>query len=460
MRRQREKLQPIVQTAMEGCPTAIPHKVAQPSKAVYVGGIHRIEEANIQTFTQSKRHRKFWLAAMVGAAMGFQSCQPPAPPPPVKEAPTWDLDQFEKSSHLLIALTKAEVKVSKTQTVSGVLNSEIEILVKETGQSLPAGEVFARYIEAPIRGKIEKIQGQIAQTEAEIQQQLEIEIPKKLLELEESIQAAEEAQRIQSQLDKDQALANNPVLGNVFAPKIQKGMAPEQLALLKKQKQHFEKRKDSPPPALQETLGQLRGELEKLEKVLDAPELAMPFGGTLHILLPGFHGTGTYPAQDQQPLAQCDHRDSLLFYLDASTPYLTDTPSKQLALRHSPVGRDPVLATFSSSKVTWANNQRQRFLKFQPPAPGAYQNHTDTYLKVEVLQKLGQPCHIVPKLALLGFVEVGAGKPDWNRTLQKLQPGCQIVAEGPNSLAIKPPPSTGTVSPPNPIPPQKVENSN
>ena len=340
-------------------------------------------------------------ALFIITACAFHSCLPDAQPPPSESEapPVWNLDSFPKSPYLLIALTKAEAKVSKTQTILGSLDSEIEILANETGQSLLSGKVFAQYKEELIRQAVEKTKRQIAQTEAEIQQQLEIEIPKKLLELEQSIQAAEEAERIQSQLDQDK-VAGNPVLNNVFAPKIQQGMAPEQLALLKKQKQHLEKRKDSPPPRSRKPSVNSVRNWNKSKMSSPPRNCPCPSAAPCTSSSPVSRGKAPTPVQNQQPIAQCDHGDSLLFYLDASTPYLADAPTRQLILRHSPVGKEPVLATFSSSKVTW-QQPTPTFPNLPSPRPGSLPKPYRHLSEGRSPPKLSQPCHIVPKLSLL-----------------------------------------------------------
>jgi len=368
----------------------------------------------------------------------FTSCEPGENLPVGSPAqPVWNLNDFEQSDYLLMAITKTEVKISETQTLLSSQDNNLEILVNETNSTMEKGEIWGRYHTAQIQDRINKTQQLIAQTQSEINKRLEIDIPQQLLELDESIRKAEEAQRIQSQIDKNPNLAKNPAIANLLGGKSPSTISPEKLALLKKQKEHLEKTKNSPPPELQNTLDQLKEKHEQLENQLASPDLTMPFRGTLHLLIPDFKGKGSYPVKPQQPLAQCEKEESLLFYLDASTPYLTDTDPQQLTLRHTQVGKEPTMAPFSDTKVIWNGNQRQRYLTFQPPTPQAYLNHTDKYLRVQILQKLPQTCYLIPKLTLLNFHKQSTS-PNWKALLEKQQPDYHMVAEGPSSLAIAP----------------------
>ena len=369
----------------------------------------------------------------------FTSCEPTQNNTPVSPPapPVWNLNDFQQSEYLLLAITKAEVKVSESQTLLSTQENDLDILVKTTSTSLEKGEIWGRYNEGNLQDRLNKTQKLITQIQADITKRLEIDIPQQLLELEETIRKAEEIQRLQSQIDENPNLAQNPAIAKLLGDKVSTHTSPQKLALLKKQKEHLERSKGSPPPELQNSLDQLNEKQKQLEAQLASPNLTMPFKGTLHLLLPDFKGKGSYPVKLQQSIAQCEKEESLLFYLDASTPYLTDTAPQQLTLRHTQVGKKPTLSPYSGTKLIWNGNQRLRYLTFQPSTPETYLNHTDKYLRVEILQKLPHPCYIIPKLNLLNFQEQTTS-PNWNNLLQMQQPDYQIIAEGPSSLAIAP----------------------
>lgn len=358
----------------------------------------------------------------------------PKPSPP----PVWNLEDFETSEYLLISITKAQVRFNESRTLLSTHANHLTIHLDSISTSLPKNSVWARYDVEKLKELIEKKKSRIQQLESDNQKRLEIDIPLQLIDLNKTIATAEENQRIKSQIDQNQELAQNPLLNSTLGAKINNNTTPEELVLLKKQRDHLEKNKNTPPPELQNTLETLQEEIKVAEEHLSKVALTMPFDGTLRVLVQEFQGKGTYPVLENQPIAQCDNTASLRFYLDSNAPQLLEREPENLVLRHKQIGGlSPVIAEFSENELDWQNNQRQRFLTFQPPEPESYLKYADSFVRVEILQKLGRPCHIVPKMKLLAFHE-GPNSPDWTTLLDKLQPGFEIVGEAPSSIAIAP----------------------
>ena len=96
----------------------------------------------------------------------FTSCDPREKPSIASQAqPVWNLNDFEQSDYLLMAITKTEVKISETQTLLSSQDNNLEILVNETNSTMEKGEIWGRYHTAQIQDRINKTQQLIAQTQ-------------------------------------------------------------------------------------------------------------------------------------------------------------------------------------------------------------------------------------------------------------------------------------------------------
>lgn len=274
------------------------------------------------------------------------------------------------------------------------------------------------------------------------QVQMEIELPRKKLQLERSL---DEARR---QADLARMIATNQAMAEVILtfPGASTPMRPDALEKTDLERRLLEQQMnfilETNLSAIGLDVGAPRLEWERramdFKKRKEQSQFRMPFDGRLTVSLPITKGISEYPVEGGQEIGIIRDFSSIRLRVPIGNPSWSAIPGEQLsATVRMPTGA-AIEANFAYHKIERNQNREESvyYFEFPPERSASAARLVGTHLACELWVKLDEPARIVPKLSLVMHdPEIFTSK-SWQLAVGALFPGARVVAEGQTDVGV------------------------
>ena len=383
------------------------------------------------------------LAALAAAAAVLAGCRPSAD----RERPTppqsWDWAAYPESAELLIA----EVPVTVQPVRREIIRAPASGLWRLEPGAAPGGIVREGALWARIapdgadeeKRELEDIQRTLDERRGRYRR---LELPLELDQLDRGIAEAEETVAIARLAERSPTLFSGdpPPLDPSLRPPFSAERAQAHLGLLRERRvRTAADEPDTEPPEIQA----LRTEVERRRRQHETREremvLAAPFTGRLELIHADPGGATRVGAGE--PIAVIED-DSVLEVRVRTQALFQQTPPESLRAVIGLPGGASAAATYAGPDIEFEGEYPRRVLRFRLP-DAARDPRGRPPLGVEIpaliYARLPEPARVVPKLVLARYDTAGVLSEGWRTGMQSLFPGCRLLAEGRQSVAVEPP---------------------
>lgn len=384
--------------------------------------------------------------AFVFAAAAFSPIAPASGSPEARDAEVagpWSWEDFPKGDALLVAQVPVTIEPARMAVVRAPAAGRLRLepALKPDG-GVAEGACWA-VIEPDDAAAAER---ELAEAEGRLKLRRENyrkwELPAALAAMDRQTADAGETLAVARLAERSPELfqGDHPALDPASRPALSSAQAEQQLKWIAERRQRTAAGEPDTEPADLQAL-QAAFEERRRDRDLRRAQLRLSadFAGRLQLARP--EGASGSRVQMGEPVAVLVD-DSALILRVRATPLLQAAAPESLFAEFTLPGGAVARADFLSQGVDLRADQPVPVLDFRVPAErlGAARRPTaGTELPGLVWVRLAEPARIVPKLALAERDSAGALARGWREGLETLFPGCRLVAEGAQAVAVKPP---------------------
>lgn len=398
-----------------------------------------------------RRRSSAWLAVLTaGAALICAGCGKVREVAEAKSsgaaqsaaaAPAWDWSRYPETRRMRLGTLPCQLQPRSSITILSPLLGRLRLYVHAAQTNLPAGFLWAEFEPEMFATEKRALEMATQRLNEQEQVQLEIELPRKKLQLERQLKEQER------QLRFLRLLSTNPASATILFQF--PGAVPLRPDSLENNELEFsllsrtmDLIQETNLTALGFDLGVQRLQLESrkldFEKRRAQSRFEMPFDGRLTINLPLTGGVTEYPVNSGQEIGVVRDLSEIRVRVPVANGSWSAIPGGKLsAVVRMPSG-EGYEAAFAYRKIERNQNREESVFYFTFPKDRAdlAARLIGTEISCELWVNLDEPARVVPKLSLVLQNPEGFQHGTWAAAVQMLFPGARVVAEGQTDLGI------------------------
>lgn len=386
------------------------------------------------------------LAAIAGAGVwGAAGCnRNPDTTSAVPAPAAWDWKSFPEADELLLAQLPATVQPARLDLIRAPAPGRLRLdPAAAPGAMLAAGQVWAvlepdeAAEDAAVLARLEKQLGERRD------RYRHFELPLALIRLDRDIADTQESLALAQFAEKSPELfrGDPPVLDPRLKPAGTAAQIAEQLRLLQERRTRTAAGEpDTEPGDVQALATEVEQRKHTREARQERLTLKAEFAGQLRLAEEFDHGVRRVNAGEL--VATLEDAASLEVRVVAALPLVHAVPAESLRAVIGLPGGGSATAEFAALNLELKGDAAVPVMRFHLSVPaGGVRARPPLGVEIPALlyTRLAAPARIVPKLALVQRDSANALGEGWRAGLAKLFPGCELAAEGRQSVAVIPP---------------------
>ena len=360
--------------------------------------------------------------------------------PAATETRAWSWAEFPEAEELLLAQLPATVQPRRMELVrapaSGVLHLHHSFNgenVLSVGQRWGAIESNDQAEHAAARARLERTIEERRKRYREFEQPFAVSrLAHEIIELEETLELAQFAER-----SPELFAGNEPALEPHLRPTTSVAQLSQQLDVLRQRHQQLAAHAPEAEPAdLQALLAELEQRRDLDKQRLARLELKANFNGRMTLMFDP--AAGARHVEAGEVLGRLEDDSAFEIRVPASLPLLHAVPAEDLTLRVVLPGGSALSGNSAKHGVDLRAEGPMPVLRFEVSGPLGARPPAEVQLPALVHVRLAHKARIVPKLALVRHDAAEVLHEGWRVGLPRLLPGCELLAEGRNAVALLP----------------------
>ncbi len=358
------------------------------------------------------------------------------------EESAWDWQKFPLQNELQLGTMPVDVHPKKSLEIKAEASGIISVKVGEQISQVTKGALWAEMNSERLANK--RLQHDIRKNQQNIEKIKidEIELPMQEKEALEKLQEAKKKVELIKKVLSSEVMDEMLTIIGVPRSDISQDslvQAEEALTLANKRFE-FAQKHERELRYGQEKLDEMDlVESEKqLQEAKDQSQYYIPFDGELRINIPSFtYGQQEYSVVTREAIGTLSDYSEIYAHLKVQNAGWISLEPSTLRLRLKDRARTelPFLGD-RNIKDTRGRDERNYIFNIALQDNQDLRRLTGSTLDADLLHKLDQPCHIVPKLQLSLYAMERTNKREWAVILQDLFPNAELVAEGLEHLAV------------------------
>jgi hypothetical protein len=356
----------------------------------------------------------------------------------------WNWEQYPIMSRMRVAVLPCQLQPKSTITVVSPISGLLRVYVNAPQKDLAANTLWAEFEPESFAQEEQAMAEALKRIEDQERVQLDLEYPRKKMDLEQQIEDAEkEVQKLQL-LSTNDALAKRLYgVGPVGTNK--NLMRPEMLEKLEANlhllKQRLVFLKSTNHAALGFDLAGQRTDWKRRElefkRRRQQSRFEMPFDGKLTLNIPISAGVTNYPVNLGQELAVARDISSVRVRVAMENSAWTGLSPEKLRAMVTSAG-EMLEARFAFQKIERIQNREESayYFEFPPERAAAAARFIGAAVQAQLWTDLPEPARVVPKLAVVLHKPDAFQNKDWSSAVATTFPGARLLVEGQTDLAI------------------------
>ncbi len=356
----------------------------------------------------------------------------------------WSWSDYPIASELLIRSMPVDIQPKQSFEIQSEGAGIISLEVNDKISNVNKDDVIARMDVDTIDEQAERLTIMEQKQVLDSMKTEELELPEQEKDAREALQEARRKMKLMEMIIKNPAMAemSNELFGGDLGEVNDRTLqdAKSELALAERKvawAEEFDGKLRKGQMRIQEM--DLTRNKRQLEETRDRSVYQAPFDGELRLEVNYIEGKQEYTVGGRETFATLNDYTEIHAHVDVANASWINIQPQRLYLKLQ--DRERTMMTFEDDRVEKDPRSQREIRKyiFAVPLKGneALKRLAGAQMTAELIHKLPEQCHIVPKYDLSLFALGKTDSLDWGVMVEKLWPGAKVLAEGRKDLAIQ-----------------------